>query len=846
MSLATESIVRISIEWPAPTGTKVYGDKTATGVIGGLLDLSVVNSQINTESSGSISSANVVLNDTDGALKTIYDSHVIEGTVCTVTQILTGGYTESKILLKGKICGDIVWSEGERTLSFGIESTPKDSQVGYAPKEGDYAWLHPDAIGVVWPLCFGKVLRVPAVRALKPYELTLGEDVKYNDPSPFTVVNGDQLPQHPTSITIECGEVLFDGTMTDDQFTPTIWNKPKFVSLALGARPPGDEDEENPSVFWLAGTQNLMRHYCLCKFDGTNYTVNRVVHQEGSKCWCVKPWDGDLILTELHTLEEVARYPRTSWSDTLVFSDPVSDSTMLTIAKDGWKLLKDAVVYYRPVAGITDRYICNLYPSESVSEVLAHRTFFGKKILCAVPSSYYTLNLSETLGTRNVTSITMAQPLSSRHCEGWDDDLFVSLRSSLGKGYVFVNDGNTADILAWLLSTYTDLTVDSSAQAMTRLAVNDYPSNFALFTQPNAMELCRDIAWQARCGLVIQNGIAYIKYLPTFFANPTMYYIELTPSVVEMKTIELGAESTENVITKIIANWVREYSGEKIGVDGKNPEREYTQSNNTSTYGEKVIDKEFFIYNIHENVVASVDFWLKQKSNVWKTMRCRVFMDVGNTSLGNLTVFNNVVVEIPVLGYTTGNCSGTITALGYNTGEPIIELTAKLGIKVGEMTPSADFYTVLTGLNEDVLNGLATSDYTISSDNSCPDWVSIIPHPSPKYKFVFVHGPPPDNIRRPMRIIRGRPYRLFAEIQDDDGNLITSISPAFASLEVHTPDGRAVIAPAQKQDIIFTGGKWDNAGNLIQINGGDKRTVARLWIISKDKRILSSQLQIKG
>ena len=819
MSHATESIVKVTITWPSPIGAKVYSDKTVTGEKGSLLTFDVVNMQGQTNGVGEISSVNVVLDDSDGTLKTYHDAYVIEGLPCSIVQVFTGGVSKSRTILSGKICADIVWSEGERTLSFGVESTVKDIDVGYAPEDGDYAWLHPDAIGQAWPLCFGSVLRVPAVHALKPYELSLAENVTYGLTS-WDVNNGSNVPQSPTVIRLDCGEVIFTGSMVGDTFTPLTKNDPKYTAVPIAARIASDEDFANPNVFWVDETHasyNLMRHYCLFSLGGGRYTVILVNHQEGNKCWSAFAVEDNYTLDTGDTLIEVARYPRTGWPVEFRYNYDNDGDAYSTVGQDTWTLLKDAEVYYRPSATITDRYICNLIPSSSVVEVKAYRTFFGKKILCEVPSSYYTLNLSETLGTKSVTSITMEQPLSSIFCEGWEDDLYVSLVSTVGN--------NTADIISWLLTTYgTGISIGSSF-ATTHISLDNYPSNFALFDVRNLLDLCKDIAWQARCALSIINGTAELYYLPSGLSATPVETI--TNLLTEFKSISLGFTTTENLITKITARWLREYSGFKVGVDGKNPERKYIKELNISTYGLQKMEKDFFIYNIGANVEASVDFWMNRMANVWRTISCNCFIDIDDVKVYDIVLFNN-----SGMGYPSGGARGVLTHIGHNTGEPIVELSAELSIKAGSMSHSADYWSVGAGDDEDVLDSLATEDYEVASDGTCPDFVVIYQDNQPVYHFVFVEVP--------KQIPRGHNFNVKIEIQDDDGNLVTSLGSVIASLEIHSAD-RWDVPNHAKLSILVAGGKWDNGANPLQITGGDKHSISHLWIKSLDRRVKSSK-----
>lgn len=82
--------------------------------------------------------------------------------------------------MRGRIKGDITWSEGDRTLSFDIETYIKDNVVGYAPKEDDFDDLWPDAIGVPWPLLFGNPIKVPCPQAIGKVKGTLDEALSRN------------------------------------------------------------------------------------------------------------------------------------------------------------------------------------------------------------------------------------------------------------------------------------------------------------------------------------------------------------------------------------------------------------------------------------------------------------------------------------------------------------------------------------------------------------------------------------------------------------------------------------------------------------------------------------------
>ena len=121
--LGSEPIVILKIDWTG--GTKYYSDKGFTlGTLtmeGRIIDFGTISSKINDRTYGGVDSASATLCDIDSDLKTIFDSEIIEKVSVTIYHHFEG-LLESDLtpILVGKIMSPIVWSEGERTLSFEI------------------------------------------------------------------------------------------------------------------------------------------------------------------------------------------------------------------------------------------------------------------------------------------------------------------------------------------------------------------------------------------------------------------------------------------------------------------------------------------------------------------------------------------------------------------------------------------------------------------------------------------------------------------------------------------------------------------------------------------------------
>ncbi len=170
--LGTEPLLIIKIEWSS--GTKYYSTKVYTFdgnvCVVGILDHVSIDTDGKQGSIGEIGSIDVLLDDTDGDLKNRINTDVIEGTRATAYHHyddLTA--VDAVVQLAGRISGPINWSEGERTLSFSIESLSGTGtgEVGFAPEEDSITDLLEEAENIPWPICFGNPRMVQPILVQK-------------------------------------------------------------------------------------------------------------------------------------------------------------------------------------------------------------------------------------------------------------------------------------------------------------------------------------------------------------------------------------------------------------------------------------------------------------------------------------------------------------------------------------------------------------------------------------------------------------------------------------------------------------------------------------------------------
>jgi hypothetical protein len=163
--LGTEPINIIEIEW-VPGTRSAYSDRDIDGgILGSIQEVSGLDDVVQVSGGSQSQQISITLDDTDGSIKGIMDTHDVHKVPCWVYQWFDGIATSEKFLIfKGVLNTPIVWNEGDRTFKFDVVSKIEDVEVGFSIEEGDFINPPEELIGKPWPLCFGTVTNVPALR----------------------------------------------------------------------------------------------------------------------------------------------------------------------------------------------------------------------------------------------------------------------------------------------------------------------------------------------------------------------------------------------------------------------------------------------------------------------------------------------------------------------------------------------------------------------------------------------------------------------------------------------------------------------------------------------------------
>lgn len=427
------------------------------------------------------------------------------------------------------------------------------------------------------------------------------------------------------------------------------WSRPESAELlGLIARIPG-----GPNIEEL---RNLARLVYQRKFD---YLRGGLVIIDPS------PQDIYTIVgPDIAAIEAASPFIPQSWLDRfdIPYEEAPSNNTYLA----------DTGTEIGPCSGGCEVWIANILPS-TIKYVGAYRvTREGKRIFAPVPSRYYKKK-TVNMGGYTVSALTFPRPLSNYPSENWEDQIYVSLSSSVGP--------NVVDVIKWLLETYTDKSVNDTNFNAVKSRVAKYPVGFALVERPNVLEEVKRICWEARLAVYLKEdkyNLIYLSEEPTSVDTISLSDISLDES------IKVDHTGTENLMTRIIASFNEHY----LPLRPEETLPRVILRNNIQRYGLHSAEEVFHIYNIRSLVEKSATFWLIRHSNTWKNVNFTTF-------LNKVRLENFDAVTFPG-GYFANN--DTLILLERVTIDPenyTITFSAATGVRQGEMSQYPFYWPAL-------------------------------------------------------------------------------------------------------------------------------------------------------
>jgi hypothetical protein len=527
------------------------------------------------------------------------------------------------------------------------------------------------------------------------------------------VENGDKFPQG-VSVDVLIKDVRFSGSFSGNALSISSGLQPKYRGVGVVSTA-GVTDKKNFTI--VDETIILSGLYCLVQ-TSTGTHVVKVSDQDGVICTIdlvEKPIADPVDPPEYNTGDGIQRYEISGFSKTRlndVHADPVDDTERGNIIKleELVKAESDLQVPSVIIASNSSKYIvegqdiqyvieaapmllpawlssiseteannigngmyfadigsevtladlnaitwvANVLPS-TIYNVHAYKIVDGTRALVQVPTNYYTKDQSKNLEDITITTLTLKQNLSRYSGQEWEDQLYVTLRSSVGP--------NVVNIIKHLLATYTDYEFDTTTFDYVFAKLIPYPANFAIFERKNVIEFIKEIAFQSRCAVWQSNGVYYIKYISEEADSVGV----ITDDEVLHESLKLNLSDTEVLGTKIVATWRQNYLEDEPNT--------LTLRHNIAKYGTQEFNYDWYIYTNKDLVEKSATFWLIRKANSWK----RVSFDAPLTCL-NYETFDTVTLSLACLG---GDINAIVTSAEYDSSSNTIRFECWLPIKAG-------------------------------------------------------------------------------------------------------------------------------------------------------------------
>ena len=729
-----EPITILEVDW-ATNCTRSYADRDvgtgASTIPGKIIEVGDMDNVVNVLANNSSQSINITLDDTDGTIKAIFDAYDIHQRNARVYQYFDGlDLTDKFLLFAGKVSTPITWNERDRTVKFTIISQLEDHEVGFSAEEGQFPYLPADLVGKPWPMIFGTVQDCPALQinhavtgttltgvgcvagqeyyhqfpwysdgsgvdsslgaslALITEQLNVlecaracaesaGDEAKGRDylnqinalenqrgkmiaqamtrqgcavlqrskqladvnskglgPNPIKVLGGEDFPQD-TPIVIDINGVWFWGHFHGQDFYVTRrWSE----TLAKQAEDVYTEQTETCS----AGPSESVQD-----FDYRIDVSCNCVWADFDTCWCRS--HGWIIQTNNGSVSRT------------------SDSPIL---QQFWA---EAGATVRMHSDEPLTYIVSIVPG-TVLAVKAYKQFAGERRLINVPSNLYTVQ-TQTYGAVTAVQVRFNKPLSTiteqsiNGSGGWSDDIYVTFQSNVGP--------DTIDILKYLISNYTDLTWDVTSFNHVQSKLAQFPANFPVLERKNTLQLLQEIAYQARCALWISNGVFYIKYLPEEpDADDTITVSDLDAD----SGVEVELTSTEDIVTKMKVKWRVSWAPGATDRDKDRSEKTMILRHNITRYGTKEEEYNWYIYNQPDIIFKCATFWLIRKSNTWKRIKFKTFLQKLN-----LETFDCALLDFGRPYVASTAVKSVVEKANYNSADNTVDFECLVPVRAGEM-----------------------------------------------------------------------------------------------------------------------------------------------------------------
>lgn len=699
----TEPVIVLEIAWVfgSPTtiryATKDITPNTGTGPIsipGKIVEIGTIDSVVAISLNETSEEFNVTMDDVDGSIKNIMNTNDIMMRDVKVYQWFEGIPWEDRFLIfQGKINSPISWGEGDRTVQFSVVSQLEDKDVGFSPEEGNFPDLPADMVGKLWPECFGTSVHQKAIQVDYKHSGSLATPFGIAD---FTIPSTISAHTVIKNFLNDLGVLYaiaagFAGILGLDQAEEDLEDKANnFFAQAgqkqqeindLNALYASQLDTERSSIriiggeYFPRGTLKLNINDAILtgSFSGPQgvegsdvFNISCQDHPERTNFHlgstpCGNPgctrgnWQEQGTCKTFPYAEGFSITQVTNSTTFIPTGNIPGDQAGEFFAQGGASV---SIFSNEPI-----RYFVSITPG-TVLKVAAFATFdSGERVLVDVPTSAYRV-YDQNYGGVTVKVVEVTDALS-KLTPPYEDTIYVTFRSAVGP--------NPIDIMTYLINKYADIGYDVASFNGCRAALNNYPMHFCLTQKKNIVTVLKELAFQARLAVSIKAGKFFCRYLP---AEPPSEF-DFTEDNVLTNSIGLEFTSTEDLVTKYVANWRAHGAQEE---DNKAVLRY-----NVKKYGTHEESVDMYAYNYLAAIIKTLTFWIIRRGHVWKKLKFSAALDALNVE-----TFDGVTLDFQGDYASNGPVLGTVEEGNYNPDTNQMDFMVWTGVRAGDMD-SYDF-----------------------------------------------------------------------------------------------------------------------------------------------------------
>jgi hypothetical protein len=335
-------------------------------------------------------------------------------------------------------------------------------------------------------------------------------------------------------------------------------------------------------------------------------------------------------------------------------------------------------IVFEPDDGLNSaKYIANIWPSILEQDGDANVKIFAETersgSVIRIPPTQVTVTQDDLIPQEEIkhTLVEIEPPPIFNVADKLSGVVYSSLNTAMTVhdgigGTIAVDTSNAVEVIAWLLNTYTSLSVSESDNFQElKAVVANRPMAFVINSEIDAITLAQQIAWEHKLVLLEFNNTVRIINLNV---EPVIEQA-FDKSNIELRSIEMGYTPLTDIITQFRFRYFAK-KNDKVG-------QVIAFNNNVTRYGEK---KQFIDILTHDNKEAVFDlmkFWGNRLSRSWRTVFFKASID--NV---RLQPFDGITINHPQV--STNTVTGFIDDIRYTPDNKDLVLKVTLASEASD------------------------------------------------------------------------------------------------------------------------------------------------------------------